>query len=202
MHRFLLLSLFGLAILAPFRTAVWAEDDLSGFTLQQLNTAIVKGGAPASQKIYSILSFDSDDRSGANIAILGGSHSGWRVVVLHRIKGGLDAEWRSGKLSDDFAVSSSHNLKIEYMDDGEQVVEFSGCAAHDCGGLDGGIFGVLLYSPRSKQVFFAHYRYGEGKPRDSFGSVWFSENSDRTGNEKYKAKLRKALSRILHYDVP
>ncbi len=114
-------------------------------------------GTTSSQKIYSILSFDSDDRRGANVAILSGSHSGWRVVVLHRIMGGLDPEWRSGKLSDDFDVSDSRNLKIESMDDGEQVVEFSGCAAHDCGGLDGGIFGVLLYSPRSKQVFFAHF---------------------------------------------
>jgi len=146
MHRFLLLSLFGIAILAPFRTAVWAQDDLSGFTLQQLNAAIAKSGTPPSQEIYSILSFDSDDRSGANIAILAGSHSGWRVAVLHRIKGGLNAEWRSGKLPDDFAVSSSHNLKIDYMDDGEQIVEFSGCAAHDCGGLDGGLCSPSLLS--------------------------------------------------------
>lgn len=202
MRRFLLHSLLGPVILSALVTAVSAEDVLSGFTLQQLNTAIAKSGTTSSQKIYSILSFDSDDRRGANVAILSGSHSGWRVVVLHRIMGGLDPEWRSGKLSDDFDVSDSRNLKIESMDDGEQVVEFSGCAAHDCGGLDGGIFGVLLYSPRSKQVFFAHYRYGEDKPRNSFGSVWFSENTDRTGNEKYKAALRKALSSILQYDVP
>ena len=42
------------------------------------------------------------------------------------------------------------------MDDGEQVVEFSGCARQICGGLDG-VFGVLLYSPRSRQAFLAHY---------------------------------------------
>jgi hypothetical protein len=182
-------------VIALPKVAFSAEDDLSGFTLQQFDAAITKGGL-ATQKIYSILIFDSDERRGANIAILSGSHTGWHVTVLHRIKGGLKVEWHSGKLPDDIAVSSSNNFEIAYMDDGEQVVEFSGCAAHDCGSLSGA-FGVLLYSPRSKQVFFAHHRSEEGKPSGSFGSLDFSEKAGAAGNEKYKTALQKAMNKAL-----
>lgn len=183
-----------MAIVVASPRIAFSEDDLSGFTLQQLDEAASKGGL-ATQKIHSILTFDSDERWGANIAILSASRSGWHVTVLHRIKGGLQPEWRSGELPDDMAVSSSKSLKIEYMDDGEQVVEFSGCAAHDCGGLDG-IFGLLLYSPHSKQVFFAHYRYDDGKP-GNFGSLKFSENATASGNEKYKEALQKAMNKTI-----
>jgi hypothetical protein len=186
-------------ILAPLRAAFSAEDDLSGFTLKQLNEAI-RDSKAATHKIYSILTFDSEERSGANIAMLSSSNSGWRVTVLHRVTGGLKVEWRSGKLPKDFAVSSSHNLEVEDVED-EQVVEFSGCAPHDCGGLSG-VLGVLLYSPRSKQVFYAHYRSDEGKPIGSFGSLEFSGNASDPSNERYKAALRKAMGKILHYDVP
>lgn len=170
-------------------------DDLSGYTVQQLDTAITKGGL-ADQKIYSILTFDSDQLPGANIAILSSSHTGWHVTILHRINGGLKVEWRSGKLPDDIAVSSYNSLKIEHMDDGEQVVEFSGCAAHECGGVDG-VFGVLLYSSRSKQVFYAHYRWDEGAPLGSFGSLDFSKNATAAENEKYKMALQKAMNKAL-----
>lgn len=173
-----------------------AEDDLSGFTVQQLEAALTKGGI-ANQKIYSILTFDSDERRGANIAILSGSHTGWHITVLHRIKDGLNVDWRSGKLPGDIVVSSSNNFEIDSMDDGEQVVEFSGCAAHDCGGRVGGIFGALLYSPRSKQVFFAYYRYDEAKPQANFGSLEFSANASVAGNEKYKTMLQREMSQVL-----
>ena len=186
-------------ILAPLRAASSAEDDLSGFTLKQLDEAIRDGNA-ATHKIYSILTFDSEERSGANIAMLSSSNSGWHVTVIHRVIGGLKVEWRTGRLPEDFAVSSSHNLHIEDVED-EQVVEFSGCAPHECGGLYG-VLGVLLYSPRSKQAFYAHYRSDEGKPIGSFGSMEFSENASDPSNERYKAALRKAIGKILHYDVP
>ena len=201
MHRLLFSSLLCAAIVAtPLTIAFPAEDDLSGFTVQQLNAAIAKSGL-TTQKIYSILTFDSDERYGANVAILSGSYSGWRVAVLHRIEGGLKVEWRSGKLPDDIDISSSNNFEIGHMDDGEQVVEFSGCAPHQCGGVDG-VFGVLLYSPRSMQVFFAHYRFDEHKPIGQFGSLKLSENANLPGNERYKAALRKAMSKTLRSDVP
>jgi hypothetical protein len=60
-----------------------------------------------------------------------------------------------------------------------------------------GIFGVLLYSPRSKQVFFAHYRYDEGKPQGSFGSLKFSENASAAVNRKYKTALENAMKKTL-----
>jgi hypothetical protein len=177
------------------RVGFSAGDDLSGFTLKQLDAAITKGGL-ATQKIYSILTFDSDERAGANVAVLSISHTGWHVTVLHRVNGGLQVEWRSGGLPKDIVVSSSNNFEVEYMDDGEQVVEFSGCAAHQCGGLDG-VLGMLLYSPRSKQVFYAHYQNSGGKPLGSFGSLDFSENASTAGYEKYKTALLKAMNKTL-----
>jgi hypothetical protein len=196
MQKLLFSSLLCAAmVVTPLRIAFSAEDDLSGFTLQQLDAAIANSGL-ATDKIYSILTFDSDERREANIAILSSSHSGWHVTVLHRVKGGLKAEWRSGKLPYDFAVSSSNNLKIQHMDDGEEVVEFSGCAAHLCGRLDG-VVGMLLYSSRSKQVFFAHYQYDEGKPMGSFGSLDFSANTSTLDKERYKIALQKAMSKTL-----
>ena len=186
------------AIAAPLTVAVAAEDDLSGFTLKQLNVAINSSGV-AEKKLYSILTFDSEERAGANIAVLSGARSGWQVTVLHRVTGGLKVEWSSGKLSDDFAVSSSSQLQIEDVGD-EQVVEFFGCARHQCGYLES-VSGLLLYSPLSKQVFFAHYSYEEGKPLDSFGSLKFSKNASEPGNERYKAALQKAMSTKLHYKI-
>jgi hypothetical protein len=144
MLKYLLLALFGLTIFAPFGAIASAEDDLSGFTLAQLNAAIAKSGVFHRQKIYSILTFDSDERRGANLAILSASQTGWYVTVLHRVKGGLKIEWRSDRLPNDIAVSSSNNLKIETMDDGEQVVEFSGCAA---------LIGLYISGPVAMLVF-------------------------------------------------
>lgn len=181
--------------LAAPRMAFSAEDDLSGFTLRQLEAAVTKGGL-ATQKIYSILTFDSDEQRGAEIAILAGSRSSWRVTVLRRVEGGLKVEWQSGDLPGDMDVSSSNSLEIKRMDDGEQVVEFSGCARHLCGGADG-VFGVLLYSTRSGQAFFAHYRFDEGKPKGASGSLNFSENASEPDNAVYKAALKKMVNQIL-----
>jgi hypothetical protein len=112
--------------------------------------------------------------------------------VLYNIAGGLAIEWKSGGLHDDFAVSSSDALEIDDLGD-EQVVEFSGCAAHSCGGVDGGEFGMVLYAPRVRQAFFAHYSYDEHKPPGTFGSLDFSDNSMVAGNERYKAALDRAM---------
>lgn len=188
-------SLCAAVIFAPVTAALSAQDDLSAFTSKQLDTAITNSGL-AQQKIYAIHTFDIGERPGANIAILSSSRSGWQVTVLRHIKAGLEVEWRSGRLPDDFAVSSFNNLEIENIDDGEQVVQFSGCARHMCGGVDG-LFGVLLYSPRSKQVFFAHYRWDEGKTIGSFGSVELSENANRPGHERYKRALQNAMNKAL-----
>jgi hypothetical protein len=184
-----------LAIVASVAFAFSAEDDLSGFTLKQLDAAITKSGG-TSERLYSILTFDSEERSGANVAVLSSSRSGWHVAVLHRITGGLDVQWHSGRLPDDFSMSSSRNLIIDKVGD-EQVVEFSGCALHDCGSVNG-VFGLLLYSPRSNQVFFAHYRFDDRKPISAFGSLEFSENSLEPGNERYKDAVQKAVHRVLH----
>jgi len=186
-------------VLAPMGVALSAQDDLSGFTLEQLNAAIRSSGAGA-QKIYSILTFDSEDRQGSNLAMLSSSRSGWHITVLHRVEGGLKVVWRSGNLPQDFNVSSSNSLKIEVVED-EQVVEFSGCAPHLCGDVNG-VIGVLLYSPSSKQAFSAHYKYDDRKPLGNFGTLELSKNANEPGNERYKAALRKAMSEALRSEVP
>jgi hypothetical protein len=182
-------------LIAPVASAFASQDDLSGFTLKQLDAAIREIGM-ATGKLYSVLTFDSEERDGVNIAVLGGSNSGRQVAVLHRVNGGFDVQWRSGKLTDDFAVSSSSRLEIADVGD-EQVVEFSGCAAHQCGLVDG-VFGFLLYSPNTHQVFFAHYRFDERKPLGSFGSLDFSNNTLEPRNERYKTALQNAAKRVLH----
>src|SRR5690242_5470116 len=107
--RRLLLVVFCLAIVVLlFQLSLPAEDDLSGFTLRQLDSALAGAGL-ANQKLYSILTFDSEDRHGANIAVLSGSRSGWQVIVLQRAPSRLEVQWRSGKLADDFDNSDSIN---------------------------------------------------------------------------------------------
>lgn len=195
MRKLLFSLICAVIVFAPLTVAFSGEDDLSGFSIRQLNAALRKSGV-AAQKLYSIQTFDSEERDGANTAILSGSNRGWRVLVLHRVQGGLAVEWNSGELPDDFVMSSSRNLKIDRVGD-EQVVTFSGCAAHQCGVLDG-VFGFLLYSPQTKQTFFAHYRYDERKPIGSFGSIGFSRNANEPGNERYKSTLQNAITKVLH----
>jgi hypothetical protein len=196
MTKLVFASVFCAAIaLSSPRIASASDDGLPGFTLKQLNVAIVESGI-GSQRIASILTFRDLGDSGSHIAILSSSHTGWHVTVLHNITGGLKVEWKSGGLHDDFSVSSPDELEIDDLGD-EQVVEFSGCAPHDCGGLDGGVFGMVLYAPRVRQAFFAHYSYDEHKPMGSFGSLDFSDNAMVAPNARYKAALEKAMRKKL-----
>lgn len=180
-------------VVLPCPRTVRAED-IHSFTSQQLNTAIAKSGL-STKRIYSIETLIGEN-GGPDVAILSSSRVGWEVTVLRRIPGGFNALWRSGRLPDDMAVSDVNTFGIETLDDGEQVVQFSGCAAHLCGGRDG-VFGVLLYSPRSNQLFFAHYQFDQNKPLGSFGVLSFSENAKEPANEKYKAGLQRTVSKIV-----
>ncbi len=66
-----------------------------------------------------------------------------------------------------------------------------------CGGLDGGVFGMVLYASRVRQAFFAHYSYDDHKPSGSFGSLDFSDNATTAANARYKAALEKAMRKKL-----
>jgi hypothetical protein len=182
-------------VFSPLRIASASDGSLPGFRLKQLDTAIVNSGI-GTQRIDSILTFRDLGDAGAHIAILSSSRSGWHVTILFNLAGGLQVEWKSGGLHDDFSVSSSDALEIDDLGD-EQVVEFSGCAPHLCGGVDGGVFGMVLYAPHVRQAFYAHYHYGEDKPRGSFGSLDFSSNATAVGNERYKAALDRAVRKKL-----
>lgn len=172
-----------------------ASDGETGFTLKQLNNVLAKAGI-ATQRVESILTFSDLGEAGSHIAILSSSRSGWRVTVLRNLAGGLKVEWTSGGLQDDFSVSSPDALEIDDLGE-EQVVEFSGCAPHDCGGLDG-VSGMVLYAPRVKQAFFVHYRSDSKKGFGSFGSLDFSDNAEVPANARYKAALEKAMRKELY----
>ena len=182
-------------IFGTFGIASASDQGLPGFTLQQLNAALVSSGV-TSQRIGSILTFRDLGDSGAHVAVLSSGRSGWHVTILHNVSGGLNVEWKSGGLRDDFSMSSPDALEIDDLGD-EQVIEFSGCAPHMCGGVDGGEYGMVLYAPRVKQAFFAHYSYDDHKPKGSFGSLDFSSNSETVGNERYKAALAHAMRKKL-----
>lgn len=153
----------GVVVIAATSTAR-ASDSESGFTVKQFNTALVKAGIAC---------------------------SGWRVTVLLNLAGNLRVEWKSGGLPYDFSVSSPGELEIDDLGE-EQVVEFSGCAPHDCGGVDG-VSGMLLYASRVKQGFFAHYRSDSSKGFGSFGSLDFSDNAEEPAHSRYKVALEKAM---------
>ena len=56
---------------------------------------------------------------------------------------------------------------------------------------------MVLYAPRVKQAFFAHYGYDEHKPTGSFGSLDFSDNATEAANARYKAALERAMRKKL-----
>lgn len=149
MH-FLWLVVLSTAIILDSPSVAFASGQGPGFTLKQWNSALVASGIE-SQRIYSILTF-RDPESATHIAILSGSRTGWHVTVLQNVTSDLKVEWKSGRLADDFSVSSADALEIDDLGD-EQAVEFSGCARHMCGGIDGEVFGMVLYAPRVKQAF-------------------------------------------------
>jgi hypothetical protein len=187
------------ATLFPIKSAA-SDTGQPGFTLKQWSAAMVKSGIDR-ERVYSILTFRNLGDPGEHIAILSGFRSGWHVTVFNNIAGGLKIEWKSGGMRSDFSVSSPDELEIDDLGD-EQVVEFSGCAPHMCGGIDGGEFGMVLYAPRVGQAFFAHYSYDDKKPRGSFGSLDFSDNALSAGNERYKAALDRAMKQKLRVGKP
>ena len=123
-------------------TTTVAQDDVYGFTNQQLQSAFRRNGL-AIQRLYSVQTFGAGDTENpAYLAVLSSSRSGWHVSVFHRIEGGFKLEWVSPKLPMEFSVSSPGQFSI--FDVGEEsTVTFSGCAQHRCGG---DYHGFLLYS--------------------------------------------------------
>ncbi|MGH9734655.1 MAG: hypothetical protein ACRD8A_08715 [Candidatus Acidiferrales bacterium] len=82
------------------------------------------------------------------------TEGGWQLVVFRvGLNGNAKLKWKSGRLADSFAVSSGDELGTPIIG-GEQVVTFSGCAAHACPE----VFAVLLYVPSLNTTFSETHR--------------------------------------------
>lgn len=130
---------------------------------------------PKSGSIQSIEFLRSDGFSIDRAAVLTQPRGGgWKILVFHLEKNGKFApEWKSETLTDSFAVSSSSAFQTRTVGTAEQVLQFSGCAAHTCPD----VFSVLLYSPLKKAAFTATYIHGK---------VTYSPNLDSPDNRDYK----------------
>jgi hypothetical protein len=110
-----------------------------------------------------------------------GKDGGWQIFVLHlEDSGKFSLEWRSGRLTDSFAVSSVNQFRTRDIGTSQQVLEFSGCAAHNCPD----VFSILLYIPSRRAAFTATY---------ILGKITYSMNSESPKNHEYKDALDELL---------
>lgn len=111
-----------------------------------------------------------------------GAGSGWQVFVFGlESTGKFQLEWKSGRLDDSFAVSSADQFQAYFLSD-EQVLKFSGCAAHACPD----VFSVMLYVPEKKSAFTATY---------TLGNVTYSPFGDGTMYRYYKMELDRYIAK-------
>lgn len=170
-------------------SAAYAQDDLNGFTMNQLQRTLGSSSL-IHQKLWAIQTFGSGDiERPAYLTVLSSSRSGWHISVFHRVKGGFRPEWLSRSLSAEFDRSSPDNFSVEKIDD-DFTVRFSGCAAHRCGG---DVHGFLLYSTVKKQAFFALLERQE----DMSNKVTFSANVLDPNNRKYKEVLQASIDDLV-----
>lgn len=107
--------------------------------------------------------------------------SGWQIFVFHlENTDRFSLEWKSGKLEDSFAVSSARQFETRNVAGSEQVLEFSGCAAHNCPD----VFSVMLYVPSRKTAFTA---------TSILGKVTYSSGLESPANRVYKGALDRSL---------
>jgi len=110
-----------------------------------------------------------------------GADSGWQIFVFHlKSTGKFALEWKSGKLDDSFAVSSTDQFHT-YDLHGEDVLKFSGCGAHNCPD----VYSVMLYVPSKKAAFTATY---------ILGKVTYSPASDGPMYRYYKMDLDRSIA--------
>ena len=168
-------------LMMAFSTSLVAAPACLGANEEGLTTTDLRGLAGAlpdlAGRIVSIQIFRDSSTHANSVALLTlGIGSGWQLYVLgSSAPGKYASEWKSGKLDDGFSVSSAEALKIAYVG-GEQVVEFSGCAAHVCPD----VFSILLYVPSIKTAFTVHYVQGK---------TTYSSNLNDVANASYKVAL-------------
>ena len=126
----------------PSRGQTLPSPPKEGLSLSQLHS-LVNALSVVSGGIESIQLLRDEDFQINRAAILTTDERGWQIFVFRLGRTGKFAlEWKSGRLDDSFAVSSADQFQT-YRLSGEQVLKFSGCAAHNCPG----VFSVMLYVP-------------------------------------------------------
>lgn len=151
----------------------------------------LKHSGVGAEVLSSIKPLDAEEsKESSGVAVLSESHNGRQVSVLHRVGASFQLDWTSHNLPKEFDVSSPNNFVVFSMGR-DQMVMFSGCARHLCGGKSG-VGGVLLYSTSRDQGFVA--RYNGIDSRDNAGvRVTFSKNTLKPENQEYKKALQKEI---------
>jgi hypothetical protein len=132
-------------------------SEAGGISVRQLRN-LVNTLPPLPGTIQAIRFLQNEGFQINRTAILtDGVDSGWQIFVFHLESTGKFAlEWKSGRLDGSFAVSSADQFQSYFLSD-EQVLKFSGCAAHACPD----VFSVMLYVPSKKTAFTATYTLGK-----------------------------------------
>jgi hypothetical protein len=132
-------------------------------------------------RIEAIQIFPATDSGNHLVAVATlGQQTGWQLLVL-KISGDSPARivWKSGVLSDSFAVADGSAMNI-YSPGREDDLSFVGCAQHSCPD----VFSVLLYVPSKRQAYTVSY---------VLGKISYSPNLTGTDAEAIKADLNDLL---------
>jgi hypothetical protein len=138
----------------PSRTQA---DRATGLSIRQLRE--FASTIPALPGTIQAIQFLRDKALHINRAavLTEGENTGWQVFVLHLEKTGKSKlEWKSGELADSFAVSSADQFQTYFLS-GQEVLRFSGCAAHICAD----VFSVMLFAIRERRLH-GNVHVGEG----------------------------------------
>jgi hypothetical protein len=156
--------------------------DTTGLSVSELRALLNVLPAQSPGSIHAIRFLQGTDLDINRAAILTNREGiGWQIFVFHLDdSGGVALEWKSGKLDDPFAVSSAREFQTYQLYD-EDVVKFSGCAAHACPD----VFAVMLYIPSKQAAFTATWTRGE---------IAYSSNAGGPKYQYYKMELDRLLA--------
>lgn len=126
------------------------------FTPDQLNAALHGAGI---QKVLRVQTFETPKAE--YLLVFAGIAGGEVEIFVFRddsLRYGLGhsdlkVDWQSGVLPKELAVTSGGMPEIEPIVNGDTVILFSGCMAHNCGGKAG----AMVYSVGRHELFTAVY---------------------------------------------
>jgi hypothetical protein len=182
-------AIIGAMLLLIIGTGTRAQDN-SGYDDKSIFSALRQRGV-AVKALSSVKPLVAEQAKEARgVAVLSESRRKRQVSILHRVGTRFKLDWTSHDLPDEFGVSSPNEFVVFPMGLDEMVM-FSGCARHLCGGKSG-VGGILLYSTFRNQGFFARYS-GTGSHDNAGVRVTFSKNALKSENQEYKEALQKEI---------